>query len=309
VLVFAAACGGGGPPRLDASALPAAAPVAGVTELQVRLRNVGGRTLALDGVGRVCGCAAANELPAALAPGASALLRLRCRAPRTAGAARRDVALRTSDPQQPTTVLSEALPGSGPGPAPVYFGYVAVGAAAVRDVVLPGAVALDALPPPAEPALALEALPSRPAGATGVRVRFTPARAGVVRATLDLGTAGGALPIVAVGYDGVLATPPEVRASSPRGALPAVTVVNTRASPLAIARVEYPPGIEGELRTIVPGRQLRLVLRGRAAAEPSGAAAVRLLGADGVTPVLTIPVVAAVGEDAAPGRNPAEPAT
>lgn len=297
---LAAGCGGNETPRLKATALPASAPLAGTTDLRVQLRNIGGRTLALDGVGRICACAATNDLPAALVPGASAMLDLRCRAPRSASAVQREIVLRTSDPHEPATVLSVPLPGVGPGavPAAVYLGYVAVGDTAVRDVVLPSAVAIESLARPTDGALALEPLPSRADGARGVRVRFAPTRAGIVRAALDLGPGVGPLPVVAVGYDGVMAMPSEVRVpTAGNGALPAITLVVTDDAPLTIGRVEYPAGIQGELRTVVPGKQVRLVLRARGAAARSGA--IRILGADGATSLLTIPVLAA-GDDRVP---------
>lgn len=297
---LAAGCGGNETPRLKATALPASAPLAGATDLRVQLRNIGGRTLALDGVGRICDCTATNDLPAVLAPGASAMLDLRCRAPRSATAVTREIVLRTSDPHEPATVLSAPLPGIGPGavPAAVYLGYVTVGGTAMRDVVLPSAVAIESLPRPTDGALTLEPMPSRADGARGVRVRFAPTRAGVVRASLDLGPGVGPLPVVAVGYDVVIATPPEVRIpTAGNGALPAITVVVTGDAPLTIGRVEYPDGIQGELRTVVPGKQARLVIRARASAARNGA--IRILGADGATPILTIPVRAA-GDDRAP---------
>ena len=67
------------------------------------------------------------------------------------------------------------------------------------------------------------------------------------------------------------------------------------ADPLEITRVEYPPGLAGELRTITPGRQLRLALhtRGRAADDSQGAAVIRLHTSSSEEPVLSIPVVRA----------------
>jgi hypothetical protein len=213
---------------------------------------------------------------------------------------KREIVLRTSDPHEPATVLYEPLPGIGQGAAPaaVYFGYVAVGGAATRDVVLPSAVAFDSLARPTDGSLTLEPMPSRADGARGVRVRFAPTRAGTVRAALDLGPGVGPLPLVAVGYDGVMAMPSEVRLPiAGSGALPMITLVGTGAAPLALGRVEYPDGIQGELRTIVPGKQARLVLRARGSAARSGA--IRVLGADGATPLVTIPVRAA-GDDRVP---------
>ncbi len=301
---LAASCGGNDPPRLKASPLPAAAPIAGISDVRLQLRNIGGRPLALDGVGRVCGCVPTDTLPATLAPGATAMLALRCRAPRIAGTAERALVVRTSDPRKPAVAVPLALPGAVPGPAPLYLGYVGVGTSAVRDVVLPGPVAVDGLAPSAEPALALEPMPTRPDGAAGVRVRFTPSRPGVVRAILDLGPTGGPLPVVAVGYGEAMAVPAEVRLPvTVTGALPAITVVGVGATPLAITGADVPDGLQGELRTIVPGRQLRLVLR-RVPGRSPGAGTIRLRGADGTTPVLAIPVVAAGDDHHASGAGP-----
>lgn len=302
LLVTTLGCGRDDRPRLKATALPGTAAAAGVTDLRFQLRNIGGRTLTLDGVAPVCGCAPKGPLPATLAPGAATMLDLRCRTPRTTGEVRREVALRSSDPSKPVVVLPATLMGSGAGPRPaaLYFGYVAIGESATRNVVLPAPVAVERLPRPADAALTLEPMPPRPEAPYGVRVRFTPQRAGVVHATLDLGPAGGPLPVAAVGHDGVLAFPAEVRVpTAGAAALPAVTLVGTRETPLAIARIEYPPGISGELRAVVPGRQFRLVLRGRAAGASGGSDVIRLHGADqsngahSGAPLLTIPVVAA----------------
>jgi hypothetical protein len=302
---LASGCGRGDPPRLKASALPAAAAVAGATDVRVQLRNVGGRALALDGVGRVCGCAPTAGLPTTLAPGAAAMLDLRCRAPRTTAATERELVVHTNDPSKPAAGIPLALPGVGPGPAPLYFGYVAVGTSAVRDVVLSGPL------PSArstDPSFAVEPLPTRPDGAVGVRVRFTPARAGVVRATLDLGPTESALPVVAVGHGDAIAVPAEVRLPAAGGALPAISVVGVGPTPLAIIGAEFPAGMQGELRTIVAGRQLRLVLR-RAPGAPLAGGTIHLRGADGTTPVLAIPVLATGDDRHASGRHPGAPAT
>lgn len=308
LLVFlglASGCWRDDPPRLKVSALPAAAAIAGATEVRVQLRNVGGRTLALDGLGRVCGCAPTAGLPATLAPGATAMLDLHCRAPRTSAATERELVVRTSDPSKPAVAIPLALPGVGTGPASLYFGYVAVGTSAVRDVVLsspaPSARSTD-------PSLAVEPLPPRPDGAAGVRVRFTPARAGVVRATLDLGPTEGALPVVAVGHGDAIAVPAEVRLPAAGGALPSLTVYGVGSTPLAITGAELPGGMQGELRTIVPGRQLRLVLRRVPGAALAGGT-IHLRGADGTTLVLAIPVLAIGDDRRASGRHPAAPAT
>jgi hypothetical protein len=299
VTALATSCTGD-PPRLQVSAVGGAPASARPDAVRVRyeLRNVGGRALGLDGIAPVCGCRADTRLPEALDPGAAATLDVECRAPERAGETVRELVLHTGDPASPATTLRVALQSAVASPAPLYFGYVAVGESAVRDVVLPAAVALDGLVPSPRPELALEALPARADGAVGVRVRFTPQAAGIVRATLDLG-AGRTLAATAVGFADVLAFPAEIAlpAASGAAALPTVTLVGVGAAPLAITRVEYPPGTSGELKTVVPGRQYRLLLRGRGAPGE-----IRLHAATGDAPVLTIPVVAATAGDA---RGPA----
>jgi hypothetical protein len=165
------------------------------------------------------------------------------------------------------------------------------------------AVAAESLTQPAEAGLTIEPMPVRADGALGVRVRFAPRVAGVVRADLDLGPAGGMLPVTAIGYESVLAFPAEVRLSSATGAagLPVITLVGLGAEPLAITEVDYPPGLAGELRTVIPGQQFRLALRGRLHADAAGfgVAAIRLRRDAGGAPLLTIPVVRAPADGAA----------
>jgi hypothetical protein len=123
-------------------------------------------------------------------------------------------------------------------------------------------------------------------------VRFTPRAAGVVRATIDLGPGADPLPVTAVAYDGVVAFPPEVRVPRTTGApgLPSIMLIARDGAPLAIGDVDYPDGISGELRTIVPGKQFRLLLRGRV---PPGApdAAIRVRRDPASEPLVVIPVV------------------
>jgi hypothetical protein len=154
--------------------------------------------------------------------------------------------------------------------------------------------------PAAPPDFALESLPDRPDGTHAVRVRFTPHAAGVVRTVLDLGAAGGTLPATAVAYAGVMAFPAEVRQQRPTGAagLPTVTVVVRGAEPITIGRIDYPAGIAGDLRTVVSGKQFRLLLRGRAPAS-AGEQAIRFHRDGASEPFLVVPVV-----DLAPGDAP-----
>jgi hypothetical protein len=286
---LAVACGRSDPPRLKVTAMPGGAQQ-GAVDVRFQLRNVGGRELVFDGLAPACGCAAVSRLPETLASGASTMLDVRCRVGREAI---RELHLSSSDPGSPDTVLRVTLPGNGASvdPAALYFGYVPVGESVVRDVTVPAAATLEGLAPPDRPELAIEALAPRADGTRGARVRFTPRVPGVVRAAIDLGSAAGVLPVVGVGYDGVVAYPAEVALPPAAGStvLPAVTLIATGSQPLAIAHVDYPPGLAGELRAVVPGRQFRLLLRG--GVDAAGPAAIRLHGAAGGEPILTIPVV------------------
>jgi len=184
------ACGRSDPPRLGVTPLPAN----GTTnsgDLRYQLRNVGGRTLALDGLASTCGCAAIMQLPETLAPGAASVLAVQCGLCAPSGRSSASCGCASSDPSNPETVLRITQPGgdAGPDPAALYFGYVAVGESAVRDVVLPVAVSAASVTLPAQSELRVEPMPARADGAHGVRVVFTPGVAGVVRATVDLGPA------------------------------------------------------------------------------------------------------------------------
>ncbi|MEO7434853.1 MAG: hypothetical protein ABI080_05140 [Candidatus Binatia bacterium] len=304
--VIAIACGRSDPAHLKVSALtdgaaPPPSARADAVRVRYQLRNVGGRPLGIDGIAPACGCRPDSRLPESLAPGASTFLDVECRAPGGAGETIRELRLRTTDPLHPETTLRVALnrPSPGPAPAALYFGYVQVGESVTRDVVLPVAVTAESFVSPL-PELAVEILPARTDGTHVIRVRFTPRASGIVRAVLALG-AVGTLPVTAVGYDRVMAFPAEVVLPETSGAsgLPAVALVGVDATPLAIARVDYPPGISGEVRAVTPGRQLRLVLRGRGTPGAASPAAIRLYGASGSDPILTIPVVGAT-TDAAP---------
>ena len=296
VLAVGSGCDGDDPPRLQVTAVPGSISADGRADAAVRvryqLRNAGGRTLLFDGVVPACGCRPSGEVPAELVPGAAATLDVECRAPESVGETIRELRLRSNDPTSPSTALRMTLrnPTPGPVPAALYLGYVAVGAAAVRDVVVPGAVVNGGAPAPERPDLAVEAAPPRPDGARAVRVRFAPRAAGVVRTTVNVG--GVVVPVTAVAYDRVIAYPAEVALSSARGGAAAetVTLIAAGASPLALARVDYPPGMSGELRVVDPGRAWRLVLRGRPTRGGAESASVRLYDATGAAPIATIPL-------------------
>jgi hypothetical protein len=285
------ACGGGEPPRLDVGA--GTVEVAGVgrgIEARYELRNAGGRLLLLDGVVPGCGCTTASRLPPALAPGAAATLALACSPIRAVN--ERALRLRSSDPATPETTVPLVLPAAAGSadPAGLYFGYVAVGGSVVRDVVTTSAVPPDGSRLP--PGFTVEAMPARADAATGVRVRFTPRVPGLVRAALDLGPSG-TIAVSGVGYRDVLAFPAELTLPAATGArgLAGITLMGVGGDPLEITRVEYPPGVGGELRTVVPGRQFRLVVRTRGASD--GAAAIRLHTDSSDEPTVVIPIVGA----------------
>jgi hypothetical protein len=293
VAAASAACGSGEPARLAVRDLPAE--TSGVTtRATFELRNDGGRPLVLDRVVPACGCGPVSRLPAELRPGVAAQLEIECVGSSVAGDDVRELALRTSDPRSPETLLRVRLGRAAHGLAPVYLGYVAVGETLVRDVAVPSLAADVA--PRSSGDVDVETASGAPDAARAVRVRFRPRTAGVVRATVDLGAAG-LLTVTAVGYDGVMAFPAEVRSPRPSGAagLPPVTLVAAGASPFTVGHVEYPPGMSGEIRPVVPGRQYRLALALRGAL--AGGAAIRVHGERPEDPVLVIPVVDAADRD------------
>lgn len=291
-----AACGSGEPARLVVRDVGAETRDAR-THATFELRNDGGRPLVVDRVVPSCGCGPVSRLPEELAPGASARLDVECSGARLGGDDARELALRTSDPRSPETLLRVRLGRAAEALPPTYLGYVAVGETFVRDVALAPSSA-DVAPRKVGD-VEIEPAPPGVDGARAIRVRFRPSAAGVVRAVVDLGSAGR-MPITAVAYDGLLAVPPEVRVPRPSGAsaLPAVSLIAAGTEPFAIARVEYPPGLGGELRAIVPGRQYRLVLTGRGPLPADGA--IRVHGARTGDPVLAIPVVDATRAPAGP---------
>jgi hypothetical protein len=110
-----------------------------------------------------------------------------------------------------------------------------------------------------------------------------------VRSLLDLGPAGR-LPVTAVGYAGFVAVPAELRVPPvPAPSWPAITLLAVGDAPLDVGRVEYPPGLGGEIRPLVPGRQVRLVLRSRGPAVAGGE--IRVHPATGSSPLVTIPIL------------------
>jgi hypothetical protein len=296
---LAIACGAGDPPRLEVTALPRAESASsGVVQAGFQIANVGGRELALDGAAPACGCRIVSPLPAALQPGATTSLAVRCRA-LGAEQASRAMHLWSSDPASPDTVIHvDVGPVAATEPPALYFGYVAIGAVATRDVVLPPGTGATAAPPPADAAFTFETIAARPDGRAAVRVRYTPRNAGPAMTALDLGADVSRLLVTGVGHGSVVAFPSALRLpSTGSGALPAITIKAIGEAPIDPPRIEYPPGLAGELRTVTTGRQFRLAVRARG---PLAAGdAIRIHTPDAASPVLVIPVDAA-GPAAAP---------
>lgn len=296
LVAASAACGSGEPPRLVVRDVGSETRDTR-TRATFELRNEGGHPLAVDRVVPSCACGPVSRLPEELLPGSTARLDVECAGARLGGDDARELAIRTSDPRSPETLLRVRLGRAADALPATYLGYVAVGETLVRDVTLAPASA-DVVPRRSGD-VEIEPVPPRADGTRAVRVRFRPSTPGVLRTVVDLGAAGR-LPIAAVAYDGLLAVPPEVRLPRPSGAsaLPIVSLVAAGAEPFAIARIEYPPGLGGELRAIVPGRQYRLVLAARGPLSADGAM-IRVHGARDDDPVVAIPVV-----DATRGAGP-----
>lgn len=332
----AGACETGAPPRLEVTGGVTGAPLSGTSapgegasprvalragELataRYEIRNSGGRALVLHGLTLDCGCRLASALPDALSPGESAAITALCRAPLAAGDAIRELRLLSSDPAQPETRLRLAMSvaGAGAEPPALYFGYVPVGGAAVRELTLPasgrdrpggngrrvesgaagGASAGPSSPAPVavDPAISVEPRPLRADGARLYRVRFAPRSAGPLRTVLDLGPDAGTVPVSGVGFRRVLAFPAEVMLPSvlTAGGPPAVALKSVSDVPLEITRIELPPGLAGELHVVRPGHEFRLSLRARV---PDGVAAgaIRLHTSAFDEPLITIPVLRA----------------
>jgi hypothetical protein len=265
------------------------------------LRNGGGRPLVLHGVVPDCGCRLGESLSDALERGESAALVVLCRAPHGGGEAVREMRLLSSDPERPETPLRVAITVAAPAAEPpaLHLGYVPVGGSAERELVVE---AEGAAPGSCHPAVSVEPRPgSRSDGRRAFRVRFAPRESGVLRTALDLGAEAGAVPVSGVGFKTVAAYPAEVRAPD----LAPVVVKALGEAAVELVRVEYPPGIAGEARTVVPGRQFRLALRldPRRAAGTRGVPAgedraIRIHTTDPDEPVLVVPVLG-------PGAGPA----
>jgi len=337
LLAGACACRVAAPPRLEVTggvvgttpssvsvpaegaSRPVAVRAGELVTARYEISNSGGRTLMLHGLTLACGCRLAAALPDALDPSESATITARCRAPFATGDAVRELRLLSSDPEQPETRLrlTMAVIGVGAEPPALYFGYVPVGGAVVRELTLPAssrdgaggngrrldaggagaATGEPAIPGPvaADPAISIEARPPRSDGARVYLVRFAPRAAGPLHTLLDLGPEAGGVPVSGVGFQRVLAFPAEVTLPSvlTAGGPPTIALKSVDEDPLAITRVELPPGLAGELRAVRPGHEFRLVLRARAPYD-AHAGVIRLHTSAPGEPLVTIPVLRAV---------------
>lgn len=279
--------------------IAAGAPVAA----EFNLRNAGGRDLVLHGVIRDCGCELTSTLPDTLAPGQAAMVGVSCRAPFKVGSVTREVRLVSDDQAQPVLPLHIEISAEPPAvePAAVYFGYVPVGGSASRDVTvaapLPGAAteprdrsALAAAPTSSSGAIAIEAKPGDATRGRAYVLRFTPTTAGPLHADVDFG-GGVHVAVSGVGFRSVLAYPAEVRLpnATTAGGPPSIAIKGVREEPLEIMRIDFPPGLAGDLQAVTPGHEYRLSLRAHGAAV--GAAAIHLHTTSASEPEVTIPVL------------------
>lgn len=326
--VWVAGCAGGGPPRIEVTggvaggesapaasqageggAPPAIVSPGDLVTAHYRIRNTGGRDLLLHGVALACGCRLASSLPDALAPGEDAPVTVRCRAPRTRGDAAREIRLFSSDPARPEKRLRvpvRVAAASAAEPPALYFGYVAVGGSAERELVVPAldeanhapasaelpaaGAAAAALPVAGDPALTVEPRPPRADGRRVYLIRFAPRAPGVVRTTVTLAP-GDEVPVIGVGFGTLVAFPAEAMPASatPAGGASVITLKAVSEDPLEITRVELPPGLAGDLVATTPGREWRLALRARGP-QASEAPPIRIHTSAAADPVLEIPV-------------------
>lgn len=297
-LVAIAACSMRSPARLELGdvATELAAGNARGALARVEIRNGGAQALLLHGVRLDCGCRLASPLPDMLAGGERATLVVRCHGDHGASAASHELRVSSNDGEHPETSVRFTLPrseGVALEPAALYFGYVALGASASREVALPptsdsganGALVAG------DPELQIEERPPRAEGRRVVRIRFTPRQAGPFHGALAFGGRAGALPLSGVGYRTLLAFPAELTVPSEltAGASLAIALKNIGPSAVDVTMLEAPPGLGAELQTTTAGREFRLVLRTRGRVDAAGGV-IRLRTSDESEPVLTIPV-------------------
>lgn len=253
LLVFAG-CARSEPPRLVLGE-PSVARESDAVVVRAEIANAGGSPLLVDRVTPGCGCRLAGAPPETLAAGARATLVLACRPAGTPNDAVHVVRVTASDPAEPEQAFVVTLPvlPAVTTPRALYFGHVRVGAAVTRDLVVTGG---------AKPASASSVVTIEPGPAPGTyRVRFAPDAVGPWSGAIALGDGVAPVPVVGVGVENLLAFPAEVAVGAPGVRPPVVTLMNVGEVPLTITGVDYPPGLQGELKQVEPGREYRLTLR------------------------------------------------
>jgi hypothetical protein len=260
------------------------------------VRNAGGRDLLFHGVAVACGCTLGSSLPDALAPGEAASLAVQCRAPRTAGDAAREILVRSSDPARPEEHLRipmKVAGGTSADPPALYFGYVAVGRSATRELVVApgggaGSTASGVVPVPGDPAVTVEPRPPRADGQHVYLIRFAPRTPGPIRTMVTL-AAGDEVPVIGVGFQGLIAFPTEVMPGVTSSGAAVIMLTAGGEEPLEITGVELPPDVPGDLVSLTAGREWRLAVRShmpRAGAGPP----IRIHTSSAAQPTLDIPV-------------------
>ncbi len=294
--VLAAACGSPAPGRLEvgtASVDDRAEPSA-TAVLRIPVRNAGTGDLLLHDVRVGCGCRLTTPAPDVLAPGTGASFVVRCRrdvgdGPGDPNRTTAALVVTSSDPDRSETTVPLPVPRapSFAQPRSLYFGYVALGGSAARDVVLPASAAAEH--PAAKPPLTVEARPTRADGSRVVRVRFTPIETGPFRGELRLDDTHAPLPVSGVAYRKLLAFPAVGTVPSLVGGGPlTITVASTAAEPLTITSVDVPDGLAADVQSSL-GHENRVVLhaRGPHVALP---AAIRIHTNDRDEPTVIVPL-------------------
>jgi hypothetical protein len=167
-----------------------------------------------------------------------------------------------------------------------------------REIELPELAPGAAAVPPPQPSdleLSLDPVPTPRDGRRVYRVTFRPRSVGTLHARLALGPGIAALEALGVAFDEVVAFPAEVEVPSAitGDAPPPITILGVGPEPITITRVEYPPGLAGELHRGLSGRDFRLTLRTQRGGLGFGDTverAIRVYG-DAANALLVIPVL------------------
>ncbi len=271
VVALASACErNGGPPRLEVSpaeyvrgveSAPGGDARAGVGA-RFRIRNGGQGPLQLRALVSDCACHAAIVGPDVVGSNEEVTIAARCRPVPGAGD-HRQLRVHSNDPDHPTHTLAVRVAGGDPvaRPAALSFGYVQVGREVAREILVPDAPPLVRLKSGADAFSLVPGAVGRD-GSRTYRVRFAPQRPGVSRAVLARGAGAVPIAVSGVGFEDLAAFPAEVRTPSAVAEdLPQLFLKNVTGTPLEVTRIDYPPGIAGELQTIVAGEEFRVRLR------------------------------------------------